>query len=83
MPRRTVTRCSRRDVAGEQLHPNVEEQLLTGEGFWESPLETDEDFAEAWAKWGEYIVARMRDNYPGRKIYACSRLRLPQPLIGS
>ncbi len=82
MPRRTVTRCERRDIAGERLHPNVEEQLLTGQGFWESPLATDEDFQRAWTRWGAQIVKKMRERYPGRRIHACDRLNLPQPLLG-
>ena len=58
------------------------EQLTTGKGFWEDPLKTDEDFREAWARWGDEIVERMKTHYPGRELYVCTRLGLPQPLLG-
>ena len=73
--------CARKDSLRERLDPNTKEMLISGQGFWESPLSSDEDYRRAWEKFGPEIIAFMRERYPGRRIFACDLLGLTQPLL--
>lgn len=83
MPRRTVTKCSRRH-AGERLSVTDETCLTIGHCFgvsdWERPLQSRADLVKLWARWGDELSARWAEAYPGSRpltAYLVGRIQPP------
>jgi hypothetical protein len=74
MPRRTVTKCSRR-YAGEKIDTTTELCLTGGHAFgvreWEEPLSSQSAFLRAWERWGDEITSRWIAAYPGSRPLGC------------
>jgi hypothetical protein len=70
MPRRAVTKCSRRH-AGERPGQTEELCLVWGHCFgvadWERPLESRAEFSRLWGRWGAEITRRWSKAYPGSR----------------
>lgn len=80
MPRRTVTRCTRRTVAADQLDALVEWNLTAGECFGAFDLESRGEFARPWAVWADEITRRWSEAFPGSRPMAVYILgELPAP----
>lgn len=74
MPRRTVTKCSRRH-GGERPSQTEELCLVWGHCFdvadWERPLASRAEFSRLWSRWGAEITRRWKKAYPGSRPVAC------------
>jgi hypothetical protein len=80
MPRRTVTKCSRRH-AGEKLDVLHERNLTHGEvwGVRAWQFTTRAEFAAAWGRWGDVILPRWIEHCPGSRPAAMYVLGLIRP----
>ena len=83
MPRRTVTKCTRRH-AGETISQTDELVLLWGHVFgvaeWEEPLRSRAEFSRLWTRWGEELTRRWTEAYPGSRplgLYLVGRIEPP------
>jgi hypothetical protein len=80
MPRRTVTKCSRRH-AGEKLDVLVERDLthadVWGVRSWQ--FSTRGEFSAAWSRWGAVILPRWIEAFPGSRPAAMYVLGLLEP----
>jgi hypothetical protein len=79
MPRRILTKCSRRGSAGDTLDELVESNLTCGHCFGHWDLRARVEFARPWAIHGEEIVRRWRDAFPGSRPFAMYILGLVEP----
>lgn len=74
MPRRTVTKCSRRH-AGDRPEETDELCLVWGHCFgvtaWERPLQSQAEFTRLWGRWGAEIARRWIAAYPGSRPLGC------------
>ena len=89
MPRRTATRCARRVAESRVVDPNLRELLTAGMPFFqgdEDPYRTRQEWADAWAYYGEQVLPAFIEKHPGRRpaaMYAAGILPpipLQQPL---
>lgn len=83
MPRRTVTKCSRRH-AGERPGQTEELCLVWGHCFgvadWERPLASRAEFSRLWSRWGDELTRRWSQAYPGSRplgLYLVGRIEPP------
>jgi hypothetical protein len=74
MPRRTVTKCSRRN-GGDRLDTTDELVLVWGHAFgvadWERPLQSRADFMRLWSRWGAELTRRWIEFCPGSRPLGC------------
>jgi hypothetical protein len=74
MPRRTVTKCSRRH-AGDRPTTTDELTAVWGHCFgisdWERPLQSQADFTRLWSRWGGEFARRWREASPGSRPVGC------------
>jgi hypothetical protein len=70
MPRKILTKCSRRGSAGDTLDEQVESNLTCGHCFGHWDLRSRVEFARPWTIHGEEIVRRWRAAYPGSRPMA-------------
>ena len=81
MPRRTITKCSRRGRA-HSIEMPVEFHLCHGHVFgcsiWE--IATYREFAQHWQSWRDEITRRWVEGYPGSRpmaAYLCGEIEPP------
>jgi hypothetical protein len=82
VPRRTVTKCTRRAAA--ELAQTDELCIARGHCFgvsgWERPLASRAEFVRLWRRWGDEITERWIDAYPGSRPLAAYVLgEIPAP----
>jgi hypothetical protein len=71
MPRKILTKCSRRGSTDDTLDDVVEMNLTGGDCFGHWDLRTRVEFARPWERWGAEITARWRAAFPGSRPMAC------------
>jgi hypothetical protein len=71
MPRKILTKCSRRGSTDDTLSMTVESNLTTGHCFDHWDIRTIGEFRRPWATWGEEILRRWRAAFPGSRPMAC------------
>jgi hypothetical protein len=80
MPRRTIAKCNRRNMAPEHLDRMIEWNLCDGDGFGPWDLKTRHQFARPWARWRDEITRRWRAAFPGSRPMAAYILgEIPAP----
>jgi hypothetical protein len=70
MPRKILTKCSRRGSTDDTLDDVVEMNLTGGDCFGHWDLRTRVEFARPWQTWGEEILRRWRAAFPGSRPFA-------------
>lgn len=83
MPRRVVTRCTRRGAA-DTIGQLDELLLRSGHAFgvatWEAAMQSRADYLRLWRRWADEITDRWIDAYPGSRPMAMYVLgELPAP----
>jgi hypothetical protein len=79
MPRRILTKCSRRGSAGDALDYLTESNLTCGHCFGHWDLRTRIEFARPWAIHGQEILRRWRVAFPGSRPMAAYILGHVEP----
>jgi hypothetical protein len=79
MPRRTVSKCVRRNTSDDQLDDTVESNLTCGSCFGHWDLQSRVEFSRPWLRWGEKITRRWIAAFPGSRPMASYILGLIPP----
>ncbi len=79
MPRRTVSKCIRRNTPDDQLVDTVEMNLTDGDCFGHWDLQSRVEFSRPWSRWGDEITRRWIAAFPGSRPMALYVLGLIPP----